>query len=243
MTLPLETPFTLIVSGPSSSGKTCWVTHLLNNMDCMIEKPIHRIIWCYAEESSVRPIQNCLKEAQLKKIKFIQGIPENFDNPDDKATLIVIDDLMLDSFNKQICSLFIKGSHHLNMSIILITQNIFHGGKYCRDISLNAKYICIFKSPRDGSQFRYLAQQIFPEGASSLYNVYKKITEERAFSYLFIDLTQKAHHLLRFRTNIFDKDYSIVYCDPAVGQSVHHEEIKGEPSYAIHFQECSPTIT
>lgn len=243
MTLQLESPFTLIVSGPSSSGKTSWTCHFLNNLNDMVDKTVDQIIWCYAEENSTHSVKKCINEEQLSRIKFVPGIPNEIDNPDNQSILYVIDDLMMESYNKQVCALFTRGSHHLNLSIILITQNIFHSGKYCRDISLNAKYMCIFKSPRDGNQFRYLAKQIYPEASSSLYNVYKTITDDRAFSYLFIDLTQKTNHLLRFRTNIFNKNHTVIYCSPQLGHNVYNETFREEPVYVVCFENSKPTIT
>ena len=49
-----------------------------------------------------------------------------------------MDDLMAQSSkDKRIADLFTKGSHHRNLSIIYIVQNIFHQGKEIRNISLN----------------------------------------------------------------------------------------------------------
>lgn len=241
MCLQLETSFTLILCGPSSSGKTSWTCQLLNNLDYMVDKPIDKIIWCYAEEGSLRAVSKNLKQGL--NIKYVKGIPDDFDNPDNKEILIVIDDLMMEGSSKQIAELFTKGSHHKNLNIILILQNMFFQSKYSRSISLNAKYMCIFKSPRDGSQFRYLANQIFPEASKSLYNVYKTITDEHPYAYLFIDLSQKIHNLLRFRTNIFNKDYSTVYCAPVIGGNVQHETYNEEQVYALCTEAGKPKIT
>jgi len=52
-----------------------------------------------------------------------------------------------------VCDLFTKGTHHRNISIIPISQNIFHQSKHCSDISLNAKYLVLLKNVRDRSQF------------------------------------------------------------------------------------------
>jgi len=38
---------------------------------------------------------------------------------------------------------FAKGSHQRKNSVILITQNFFHEGRYCCYISLKAKYIVV----------------------------------------------------------------------------------------------------
>ena len=87
-------------------------------------------------------------------IEFIQGIPEDIDEPDylnvSQRNLIVLDDLMAQSGeDKRIADVFTKESHHRNLSVIYIVQNIFHQRKEMRNISLNAHYIVLFKSPRD----------------------------------------------------------------------------------------------
>ena len=62
-----------------------------------------------------------------------------------------------------ILDLFTKGSHHKNISVIFIMQNIFHKGKSQRDIRLNTKYIVLYKNPRDRAQIQHLARQVHPE--------------------------------------------------------------------------------
>ena len=58
---------------------------------------------------------------------------------------IVIDDYFVEAANhNQVLALFSRG-RHLNISIILLSQNLFHRGKYARDMSLNMDYIVIFK--------------------------------------------------------------------------------------------------
>jgi hypothetical protein len=83
--------------------------------------------------------------------------------------LIVLDDLLNEAYSRDMCDLFTKGSHHRNISVILITQNLFHQGRFSRAISLNAKYIVVFKNVRDKNQFAYLARQVYPEDSNGLY--------------------------------------------------------------------------
>ena len=73
--------------------------------------------------------------------------------------LIILDELLNVAHSKELCYLFMKGSNHRNISDILITQNLFHQGKFCRDISLNAKYIVVLKNVRDRLQFSHLARK------------------------------------------------------------------------------------
>jgi len=67
------------------------------------------------------------------------------------------------SSSEVIVDLFTKGSHHKNLIVILISQNLFHHGRGPRDISLNANYIVVFKNSHDCAQIRHLARQVYPD--------------------------------------------------------------------------------
>lgn len=197
-------PFSMIISGPSGSGKTTFLQKLLENLEVMISEPIEKIVWCYAERAAIPSIQN-------ENISFHKGIPHSIENNGNVPTLVVLDDLMNDVYNSQISELFTKGSHHRNISVILVTQNLFHQGKHSRDISLNSKYLVVFKNPRDQLQFQYLAKQIYPENSKDLLKVYKQVTGT-PHNYLLLDLTQTINDNLRFRSNIFEKSHCEVFC-------------------------------
>jgi len=92
-------------------------------------------------------------------------------------------------YSKDVCDLFTKGSHHRNISVILISQNLFHQGRFCRDISLNAKYSVALRNVRDKSQFQYLAKQEHRDDSDSLYKAYLEATE-RAHGSLILDFAQ-----------------------------------------------------
>ena len=99
--------------------------------------------------------------------EFNQGIPEDIDESDNldvsQRNLIVLDDLMAQSAkDKRIADLFTKGSHHRNLSVIYIVQDVFHQGKEMRNIRLNVHYIVLFKSPRIDNKFLYLQDKSIP---------------------------------------------------------------------------------
>jgi hypothetical protein len=145
------------------------------------------------------------------EVRFHEGVPQNFGNVHGKPCLIILDDLLNEVYSKDVCDLFTKGSHHRNISVILITQNLFHQGRFCRDISLNAKYSVALKNVRDKSQFQYLARQVHPEDSDSLYKAYLDATE-RPHGYLILDFAQDTDDLLRYRTNVFPDEYPpIIY--------------------------------
>src|SRR6185437_5221748 len=135
-------PFTMIVAGPTSCGKTVFVNKLLEKK--LFNTTFDEIIWCYSEEGSVQ---------NNPEFTFVQGIP-NMEMLDGSPKLIVLDDLMHES-NDKVAMLFTKGSHHRNVSVIFITQNIFHQKKNSRDMNLNSHYLVAFKNPRDRSQIAF----------------------------------------------------------------------------------------
>ena len=104
--------------------------------------------------------------------------------------------------SRKVCDLFTKGSHHRNISVILITQNLFHQDRHCRDLSLKAQYLVLLKNVRDRSQFSRLAQQVYPQNGEALYASYLQATA-RPHGYIILDLTQGINDLLRFRTAFF----------------------------------------
>ena len=114
--------------------ETVYVQKFLEYIDSVSNTRFDRIILYYAEwQSGYRDLG--------KDIEFREGLPQSNDWANDpKLKLIIIDDLMRESSSGGvIVNLFTNGGHHNNLSVIFMTQNIFHQGKGQRDISLNAQ--------------------------------------------------------------------------------------------------------
>jgi hypothetical protein len=182
-------PFTCMVAGPTGSGKSEFVKQVILNG--AIEPMPVRIVWYYMEW------QNGLAQ-QLPGVEFKQGLPEMQDFDGLVPTLVVLDDMMSE-VNEKITALFTRGSHHRNLSVFFLTQNVFH--KLTRDIALNSHYLVLFKNPRDKQQIATLARQMFPSDKHYLQDAYKQATEQ-PFGYLFLDMKQATPDWLRVRTNI-----------------------------------------
>jgi len=214
--LKLKHPFSCLVSGPSGSGKTSFCIRFLQNLKtlCTVADFSGGIVWCYSEISGF-PYRQL---ASTKHVRFHEGVPADFNNIGEKPCLIILDDLLTSAYSKDVCELFTKGSHHRNISVILITQNLFHQGKFCRDISLNAKYI-VLKNVRDRKQFSHLARQVLPHDSKGLSDAYLNSTEG-PHGYLVLDLSQDTCDRLRFRTCIFPEEApSLFYVD--IGNETH----------------------
>ena len=192
-------PTTILISGPTHSGKTLFVLRVLKNS--LLQPFPSRILWFFKEW---QPAYDELKEI-LPSTEFSHGIDSRVldsINVADK-NLVVLDDLMSSAGeSKIITELFTQASHHKNLTVIFIVQNLFYQGKAMRTISLNAHYFVLYKNPRDRSQIRSLAQQIFPENYNFLVNVFKHATEQ-SYSYLVIDLHPETKEDFRILANIF----------------------------------------
>lgn len=203
MTVKWCHPYTAILAGPTSCGKSTFVKKFLTHINEMSDTIFHEIIYCLPDDQPI--------DKYFTKFTVIRGIPESSLFSDLRPRLVVIDDLMRET-NSDVVDLFTKGSHHFNVSIMYITKNIFNQGKGRRTISLNAHYIVAFKNPRDRIQIQTLSRQVCPENSRYVQEAYKDATEV-PFGYLVFDLKQSTPDLHRYRTNIFPTDVpqDIVY--------------------------------
>ena len=103
--------------------------------------------------------------------------------------------------DNRIVNLFTKGSHHRNLSVIYIVQNLFHQGKGNRSISLNSHYLVLFKNPRDKLQILTLAKQMYPSETAWFIKEYEEAVR-RPYGYLFVDLRPTTADKCRLRTNV-----------------------------------------
>ena len=185
-----------------------WVKTLLENAQKTISPTPQRVVWCYGQwQPSYFDMMRT-----MPGIEFNEGIPEDIDEPDyldvSQRNLIVLDDLMAQSGkDKRIADLFTRGSHHRNLSVIYIVQNIFHQGKEMRNISLNAHYIVLFKSPRDKQQVSMLARQVNPGKVQEFMAVYEEATS-RPHGYLMLDLKPTTDDQQRRKTNVLPEEVS-----------------------------------
>ena len=200
MELPkLVHPSTCLISGPTGSGKSFFVKNLIvHNM--YTPRP-EQVIYCYGV------YQPLFKT--LKNVIFEEGLPSYLNEI--QNALIIVDDLMSElGSDQRLSKLFTRGSHHRNISIIFIVQNIFHQAKEMRNINLNSHYLILYKNPRDKSQVMHLARQILPGKTRAFQEIFDDATRP-AYGYLMIDLRPETQERLRMRTGIFPDDIYYVY--------------------------------
>ena len=97
--------------------------------------------------------------------------------PSKRPALLILDDLMnVAGDDRKVLDLFTKESHHKNITVIYICQDMFPSGKYAKTISRNAHYIIAFKNPRDQLGVRNLVQQSFPHEVREVMEVFRDAT-------------------------------------------------------------------
>ena len=155
--------FSLLVVSPTKSGKTYFVQQILeNNRIVYEEQKIIRIFWYYNQW------QECyekLKKSLGKSIRFQRGVPELSEdlceiNPR-YNNIIILDDLMAEAADSPVVSRLFTQGRQRNASVILLLQNMFSKGKYNTDISRNAQYLALFRSPSDRKQIGIIGERMF----------------------------------------------------------------------------------
>ena len=158
----LEFPFSMMVAASSAGGKTYFTLQLLHNKSRIFKEEVHKIIYCYGE------YQKAFDEYKETHddIIFTQDL---FDVEKYYVTgknyIVVIDDKLLEIESKTevqsyLTSFFTQKAHHDHLCPILLTQQLF--SKSLRTISLNTRYLVLFRHIRDKVQIQVLNRQFLP---------------------------------------------------------------------------------
>ena len=187
------------VVGPSGSGKTLFVCKLLKSN--LFKLKFKNIYWHRGanEEHGLTKSEFC----HIKKMKVINGFDKNWNTRLKTGDVIVVDDLYQEANKeKEFNNLFTKISRHCGVTVIFITQNLFHQGGSHRTRNLNVQYLILFKNPRDQTVIDFIARQAFPSNRRFLIEAFQDATET-PHGYLFLDFTQQCPEQYRVRADIF----------------------------------------
>lgn len=115
-------PFSAIIAGPSKSGKTEFTLRLLRNVSKMVRPRVTRVVYCYNND-----------QAAFHKMRGIE-FHSNLDVLEElktasRPTLLVLDDFMGSGHSELIRDFFTRYSHHSGVSVIYLTQNLYHKAK------------------------------------------------------------------------------------------------------------------
>ena len=210
--LRLKHPFNLIVSGPSACGKTFFVRKLLASYDILttIDTPRLRVFWSHGQD------QETYNEdiSEFVDVEYYYGVPSEERVLEYRPHVLVLDDLMIEasSSGKSLVSFLSRFSHHNNISIIYITQNLFFNGKNTTDANRQSHYTVVFRNSRDKSIAITLAKPLAPHNKSHFYECFHDATR-KPYSYLLIDAHPTTPEELLLKTNIFSNNPAEISCD------------------------------
>ena len=197
----LKSGSTITIAGPSQSGKSTLVERIVKQKDEIFTKPISKVFWyCSFPPSN-----------KIEDVTYLVGFPNDINERIVPDCLVVIDDFMQELSNSSsLTSVMTKAVHHLPMTLIFITQNLFQKSNENKTRRLNTNYMIIFKSPQDKTQVDYLGRQMYPEDKNFLKLAYDDATKQ-PYSYLMIDSNQDTPDEVRVRTNIAKDGEITVY--------------------------------
>ena len=205
--LKFKAPFNMLVAGPTSSGKTSFVRRLLaahEQLTTIGAGEQLKVLWCYGQyqHAYTLPIENA-------NVTYREGLVNDMELNTLRPHLIVLDDLQNELVNnKELGDLFMKKSHHMNISTIVILQNVYAQGSQMRNVSLNSHYLVLFKNNRDEEQYARLGRQLSP-GNKYFFGDLLSDVFSRPYGYLVVDCHPNSPNLIKYRTDIFPKNQQL----------------------------------
>jgi hypothetical protein len=206
-------PSAVQVSGPSNVGKSVFVAKVLEYRNQMISPPPEVILYCYSTYQA--QLFDHLKSTCENQIFFVEGLAQlekvQFD-PNFRHCL-VLDDLMHEVGNSEFAStLFTKISHHGNVLIFFITQNIYLKAKHMLTINKNMKYNVVFRNKRFRHELETLARQTLGIRPAQIHAVMDDAANENRFPYLILDRENETPEQKSIVTNVLpDSEYPQAY--------------------------------
>ena len=206
-------PFSLIISGPTSSGKSFLLFQILDNLHQNIKPVIERVVYIYGV------YQEVFKD--YPNIFFTDDL-DYMDLDTDVPTLIVLDDVMSSINNsKKLEELFTRGVHHRKVSVVLTLQNLFYHGSVMKTLRDNAMYIALTKHIQDVSKLDTFARQLERKNSNYFKDSYQDATS-RKYGYLLCDMhphsnLRDGQYKIKYRSLIHKPEGQVVYLPKAQG--------------------------
>lgn len=199
----IKTPSTTMIAGPTGCGKSTMIKEVISRLPEVFDRPPERVIYCYSRDQS---LYSDMKKNSPVPMEFVQGLPADF-GAIPKRSLLIIDDLQSGDpvVGRNITDLFTKHSHHSDVDVVYLVQNLFTNTPHHRTCNLNSQYLIVFKNPRDRLQVSCLSRQVVPDNPKFLMGAYNDACA-RPHGYLFMDLKQATPEHLRFRDSIFPSE-------------------------------------
>ena len=210
-------PSNIAIYGPSKSGKTYFVKDLILNRDAVFKmqeegKRFKKIFYFYG--SVFQPIFQSIQEELGEMIVFNKGFPkqpfENIILPENRPAMVIFDDLETEiQDNESAQNLITRGSHHMDLTVVMIMQSIYPRGKNSANMFSNFDVSIYFHYSGEDHRLLLRFRAFFHDKKSGddLLNQYKEWTSKKG-GYMVIDKHSDLEdkNLFQIRTGIFPSD-------------------------------------
>ena len=205
-------PSRLLVCGPSLSGKSTFVKLLLEHREKIYDSDFTRVIYCSphcltgAQDVYVNALRTHFPDVELSS-----DLPNVIDlnlSADGHHKLIIVDDFIhrFNSSNAAFELLTIQ-SHHMLISIVVTSHNLFASSKFQKTLFRNYSEIVLLYTRSDKLALRTLGVQMFPDNVRILIKAMSWVAKhiDSYLKYLLLDvspLTRLPQNMI-IRTDIF----------------------------------------
>lgn len=192
--LQIHLPCNIIITGATNCGKTHLTLDLLKNKHLFNPRPQH-IAYLYKHYQPQF-------DQHTDHIKFINSLRDF--TPTGEHTILIVDDFLM-QLTDEIVNYFIAGRHRA-VSVIFLTQNIYHNDPRIRTINGNTAHYVFLKSPRTAMQIETFSRQsMAKESRANLLQAYHDAVKSR-YGYLWVNLDARADPNLIATSNICPSD-------------------------------------
>ena len=211
----------MTICGPTQCGKTHKIVEVIDNIDTLIHPTPDKLIYLYTVE---QPSYDTIKEivrrkadwSASKSCEFLECTNRIYTTPKlGKATLLILDDLMVLSMQStenadNLNNLASRDSHHLNISVMFVCQNLNYGNGKLRNARINSLYhIPIVNNHTDIRDMELIARN---RGIRlPILRMILADVGQKQHGYLLFDGCATTPANTRIRTGILPDDQTIIY--------------------------------
>ena len=212
------TPFTMLVFGGSQTGKTRFVFEMIRNRVKIFTECPQKIYYIYSEKQKMFDDYNdCVHFTQ--DLGILDELPEN------ENILVIIDDMQDEiKDNKKVQHLFTKGSHHRQINLILILQNLFAQGSIYVNLRYNSNYYVLTEHCSNYSSLEHFIRRFIGGKDISYFNRSYRDMIRQEWGALLIDahpqsILKKHPYNVLLRSNTNSIEGQILYF-PEKGKNI-----------------------
>ena len=186
-----NTPCSILIAGPSQSGKTSLVYNMLREKSRLFVPAPSRTLLIYKEDQELYRLMK-LHDLIQDKISYLPTLEDlkslaKAEKAKGGSLMVIFDDQMMETTkNIDYLEAWSVSCHHLSMTLLFLAQQIFFDSPLYRSLSLNSQCFLLMKNPRDLRSVTTLASRMYPHHSKFMVEAYKEATK-KSYGYLLVD--------------------------------------------------------